>query len=108
MTKDYGRPARAEENRATVERRLKELAEAGGGRETPPIEWRGKPGHFDVIEMQAGALYYNPATHRIRAQRSHDTRRDAVLDADPWSRESQEYLDFLLKALPADPSKPDP
>ncbi|MEW1798057.1 transcriptional regulator [Streptomyces niveus] len=108
MTKDYGRPARADENRATVERRLKELADAGGARETLTIEWRGKPGHFDVIEMQAGDLYYNPATHRIRAQRSHDARRDALLETDPWSVESQEYLDFLLKALPADPSKPDP
>jgi hypothetical protein len=108
VTKDYGRPSRAEENRATVERRLKELADAGGARETLTVEWRGKPGHFDVIEMQAGDLYYNPATHRIRAQRSHDSRRDALLDADPWSVESQEYLDFLLKALPADPSKPDP
>ena len=108
MTKDYGKPSRAGENRVLVERRLRELAEAGGGRETLTIEWRGKPSYFDVIEMQAGDLYYNPATHRIRAQRSHDTQRDALLDADPWSVESQEYLDFLLKALPADPSRLDP
>ncbi|MFG1805433.1 transcriptional regulator [Streptomyces sp. NPDC049040] len=108
MTQDYGRPARAEENRATVARRLKELADADGARETLTIEWRGKPGHFDVIEMQVGDLYYNPATHRIRAQRSHDVGRDRLLDTEPWSDKSQEYLDLLLKALPSDPSRPDP
>jgi hypothetical protein len=108
VTKDYGRPARAAENRATVERRLKELTDASGARETLTIEWRGKPGHFDVIEMQVGDLYYNPATHRIRAQRSQDAERDALLEEDPWGIEGQEYLDYLIKALPADPAKPDP
>jgi hypothetical protein len=108
MTKDYGRPPRADENRSVVERRLKEIAEAGAAGETLTIEWRGKPSHFYVIDMQAGDLYYNPATHRVRAQRSHDIHRDELLDADPWSVESQEYLDFLLKALPADPSRTDP
>lgn len=108
MTKDYGHPARAEANRAVVERRLKELSDTGGARETLTIEWRGKPAHFDVIEMQVGDLYYNPATHRIAAQRTQDARRDALLEADPWSSGGQEYLDHLLKALPADPTKPDP
>jgi hypothetical protein len=72
------------------------------------VEWRGKSAHFEVIEMPVGDLYYNPATHRIRAQRSYDPVRDKALDADPWSGESQEYLESLLKALPADPLKTDP
>ncbi|MEV7926457.1 transcriptional regulator [Kitasatospora sp. NPDC088779] len=108
MTRDYGRPPRAEENRASVEFRLRELSEAGGLRETVTIDWRGNLSSFDVIEMSVGDLYYNPATHRIRAQRSHDADRDLLLEADPWSAESQAYLDFLLKAVPADPSRPDP
>ncbi|MFI5532473.1 transcriptional regulator [Kitasatospora sp. NPDC051853] len=108
MTKDYGRPLRAEDSRTMVEVRLKELSEAGGTRETVTVEWRGKPSSFDVIEMPVGDLYYNPATHRIKAQRSLDADRDALLEADPWSVESQQYLDFLLKALPADPSHTDP
>ncbi|ONF66910.1 transcriptional regulator [Amycolatopsis keratiniphila] len=108
MTRDYGRPPRAEENRALIESRLAEVAAGGGLRETVTVDWRGRPTHFDVIEMPVGDLYYNPATHRIRAQRSHDSVRSELLDQNPWSQGSQEYLDFLLKALPSDLSKIDP
>lgn len=108
MTKDYGRPPRAEENRALIESRLAEVAAGAGVRETVTVDWRGRPTHLDVIEMPVGDLYYNPATHRIRAQRSHDDLRSDLLDKDPWSQGSQEYLDFLLKALPSDLSKIDP
>ncbi len=108
MSKDYGRPPLAGENRERVEQRLKEAAETVGARETQTIDWRGTPTHFDVIDMPVEALYYNPATHRIRAQRSHDPVRDQELDANPWSPDSQGYLHRLLMALPADPSKLDP
>ncbi|UJW34500.1 transcriptional regulator [Saccharothrix sp. AJ9571] len=108
MTKDYGRPPRADENRVLIGRRRKEVADAGGPRETVTVDWRGRPTHLDVIQMPIGELYYNPATHRIRAQRSHDPKRDKLLETQPWAPESQEYLGFLLKALPANPASDDP
>ncbi|MFD4563277.1 transcriptional regulator [Streptomyces sp. NPDC058467] len=108
MSKDFGRPPLAQENRTLVEQRLKEAADNGGMRETLTVEWRTKPMHVEVIDMPVDSLYYNPGTHRIRAQRSHDPARDLLLDEDPWSPESQDYLDYLLQALPADPSKRDP
>ncbi|MET8760302.1 transcriptional regulator [Lentzea sp. NPDC004782] len=64
--------------------------------------------HVDVIEAPLSSLYFNPATHRIRAQRTHDPKRDAELDADPYSAASQDYLKYLLQASPADPSRRDP
>jgi hypothetical protein len=108
MTKDYGRPANAEENRALVKRRLEELAESDALRETLTVEWRTQPRHLEIIQVPIGNLYYNPATHRVRAQRSHDASRDALLEADPWSAGSQAYLESLLKAMPANPSQVDP
>jgi len=108
MIKDYGRPPRADENRAVIELRLEEARSRGGARETQSIDWRGNQVHLDVIQMPVGDLYYNPATHRVRAQRSHDPQRDRLVDADPWNTQSQEYLGYLLQALPADPSRIDP
>ncbi|TKA00174.1 ParB N-terminal domain-containing protein [Actinacidiphila oryziradicis] len=108
MSRDFGRPPLAEDNRALVEQRLKEVAGSAGVRETLTIEWRGQPKHVEVIDMPVDVLYYNPGTHRIRAQRSHDPAQDGLLDENPWSPESQDYLHHLLKALPADPSKQDP
>ncbi|MFB9684656.1 transcriptional regulator [Amycolatopsis plumensis] len=108
MIKDYGRPPRADENRAVVERRLQEVSARSGARETQSVEWRGNQVHLDVIQMTVGDLYYNPATHRVRAQRSHDPKLDQLVESDPWSTESQEYLGYLLQALPVDPSKTDP
>ncbi|WP_409184163.1 transcriptional regulator [Amycolatopsis sp. VS8301801F10] len=108
MIKDYGQPPRADEIRNLIERRLKEVADATGPRETQTVDWRGKQVHLDVVEVKIGDLYYNPATHRVRAQRSHDPRLDALVDEDPWSVESQQYLDKLLKSLSADPTQIDP
>ncbi|GHG58144.1 ParB/RepB/Spo0J family partition protein [Streptomyces griseocarneus] len=108
MSKDFGRPPLAAENKELIEQRLHEVAQQAGARETQTIEWRGTPTHFEVIDMPVDALYYNPGTHRIRAQRSHDPERDRKLDANPWGPDGQSYLHHLLKALPADPSKPDP
>ncbi|MET7611368.1 transcriptional regulator [Streptomyces seoulensis] len=108
MSKDFGRPPLARQNQTLVEQRLKEATGAGGLRETLTVEWRTKPLHVEVIDMPVDSLYYNPGTHRIRAQRSHDPAQDLRLDEDPWSPESQDYLHVLLMALPSDPSKKDP
>ncbi|MEU7067086.1 ParB/RepB/Spo0J family partition protein [Streptomyces sp. NPDC046161] len=107
MSTDFGRPPRASENRELVGERLKE-AEAGAGlRETLTIEWRTKPHVVQVIDMPVDGVFYNPATHRIRAQRSFDPDRDRKLVADPWSPESQDYLHDLLQASPSNPAKRD-
>lgn len=58
--------------------------------------------------MPVDRLFYNPGTHRIRAQRSHDPVGDLSLENAAWSDESQEYLHYLLTVLPVDPSKRDP
>ncbi|MFC1227610.1 MULTISPECIES: hypothetical protein [Streptomyces] len=108
MAQDYGLPPIAEENRALVRSRLREVEDGNGPRETLTVEWRGQPEHLEVIQMPAGNLYYNPATHRIRAQSSHDPKQAAALADDPWSSESQAYLDRLLQVLPADPARIDP
>lgn len=108
MSTDFGRPPTAVKNETLVEQRLKEIKDAGGVPETLRIEWRGQPLQIEVIDMPVNSLFYNPGTHRIRAQRSHDPVRDLALDEDAWSSESQEYLHHLLQALPSDPSKRDP
>ncbi|MEV5598120.1 transcriptional regulator [Streptomyces sp. NPDC052496] len=108
MSMDFGRPPRAEANQELVRQRLKEAESAAGTRESLTVEWRSQPLHVEVIDMPVADLYYNPGTHRIRAQRDHDPGLDAELQSDPWSDRSQEYLHQLLKALPADPSKADP
>lgn len=68
------------------------------------VDWNGQQAHVEVIDLPLSSLYYNPSTHRIRAQRSHNAERDEALDKDPWSAESQDYLDFLLKADPENTS----
>ncbi|MEU1468908.1 transcriptional regulator [Streptomyces sp. NPDC005761] len=105
--RDFGLPPHAAKNRVTVEERLLDAAAGGGLQETLTIEWRTKPEVVQVIDMPVDSLYYNPGTHRIQAQRSYDPRLDRRLDEDPWSDESQDYLDSLLKAEPSDPSKRD-
>ncbi|GFH36330.1 transcriptional regulator [Streptomyces pacificus] len=108
MAKGYGLPPGAEENRALVRSRLEEIAAGGGPRETFTVEWRGGPEHLEVIQVPVGSLYYNPATHRIRAQAGHDPKQAEALADDPWSSDSQAYLDRLLQVLPADPARTDP
>jgi hypothetical protein len=108
MVTDYGRPPLAEQNRALMKQRLEEARAGDKVRETLTVEWRGQPLHVEVIDVPVESLYYNPSTHRIRAQRSHDPVRDRALDQDAWNAESQDYLHYLLQALPADPSKRDP
>lgn len=108
MSLDFGKPPMAAQNQELVEKRLKEAASAGGIRESLKIEWRGQPLNIEVIDMPTDSLYYNPGTHRIRAQRSHDPALDRALDANPWSPESQDYLHFLLQAKPSKPTEKDP
>jgi hypothetical protein len=100
-------PPNAEAVQAVVEQRLAEVREQGGLRESVTVEWRGKPLQVEVIDMPLESLYYNPGTHRVRAQRSHDPALERALLQDPWSQESQDYLDYLLQALPSDPSHHD-
>ncbi|MER6590177.1 transcriptional regulator [Micromonospora chalcea] len=108
MVKEFGVPPLAAANRQIVEERLKEAREAGGVQETLKVEFRGNPLNVEVIDMPLMQLFYNPGTHRIRAQRSHDPEKDRALDADSWSEESQDYLHYLLTTLPSDPAKRDP
>ncbi|MGY1947779.1 ParB N-terminal domain-containing protein [Nocardia asiatica] len=108
MFTDFGVPPDTASTRLLVEERLKEQRENIGVAETLTVEWRGRPLHVQVIDMPLDALYYNPGTHRIRAQRSLDPRRDAELAADPWCPEGQDYLRYLLTIRPSEPDRRDP
>lgn len=101
-------PPKADGNRALVSLRLAEVRKGSGARETVTIEWRGKPKSIDVIDMPVGALYYNPETHRVAAQRTLDPDRNAELSRSPWSDEGQLYLHTLLMGDPTDPTREDP
>lgn len=108
MTTDFGTPPGSSITRDLVGRRLAEANGMPGVAETIKVEFRGAPLNVQVIDMPVNKLFYNPGTHRIRAQRSHDLGKDKALDADPWSDESQDYLHYLLTTQPADPSRRDP
>jgi hypothetical protein len=108
MTTDFGVPPGSAVIRALVEQRLAEVDGAAGVSETIKVEFRGLPVNVQVIDMPVTRVFYNPGTHRIRAQRSHDLGKDEGLGADPWSGASQDYLHYLLTTLPADPSRRDP
>ncbi|MDJ0412822.1 hypothetical protein [Rhodococcus opacus] len=105
MTK-FDAPPQGDNIRSIVEERLAEAGHSSGEKIT--IEWRGQPMHLDVISMPTDLLYYNPDTHRIRAQRTLDTQRDSELEREPWGRAGQDYLDTLLKCQPSDPDHTDP
>ncbi|WP_344447262.1 transcriptional regulator, partial [Kitasatospora nipponensis] len=61
-----------------------------------------------MIDVPLRILYYNPATHRIRAQMSHDPVLAEGLATQPWADESQQYLHRLLVGKPASPDETDP
>lgn len=107
MSMDFGRPPRAAEIEELVEKRLKEVSAGDGLQETLTVEWRTQPLVVQVIDLPVDQLYFNPSTHRIRAQRSFDLERDRLLTANPWTPESQDYLRYLLQALPSNPAKRD-
>jgi hypothetical protein len=83
-------------------------AARAGLQESVTIDWRGKQEPLPVIPMPVELLTYNPDTHRIRAQRSHDPQKDAALRSDPFGAEAQSYLHQLLIGDPAHPEKIDP
>src|SRR5690606_24231814 len=97
MTRELPAPPRAAEFSELIRKWVEEVSSARGTRETVTVDWNGQQAHVEVIDLPLSSLYYNPSTHRIRAQRSHDPVRDESLEKDPWSAESQDYLQFLLK-----------
>ncbi|WP_410653816.1 transcriptional regulator [Amycolatopsis sp. cmx-4-54] len=108
MLQDYPLPAEAAEFARLIKKRLEEARGSSRARETVTVEWNKQPLHVDVVDLPLSGLYFNPATHRIRAQRSHDPERDKKLDYDPYGDEAQDYLKFLLQAEPSNPERRDP
>lgn len=106
MATKFEVPPQGAQVRTMVRERLAEAVNANGEKIT--IEWRGQQKHLYVISMPVDLLYYNPDTHRIRAQRTLDPERDRTLDADPWGKAGQDYLNTLLRCQPSDPDKTDP
>ncbi|MFJ7771460.1 hypothetical protein ACIQ1J_24435 [Streptomyces sp. NPDC097107] len=100
MMREFPAPPRAAEFSELISKKVEEVKTSGGTRETVTVDWNGQQAHVEVVDLPLSSLFFNPSTHRIRAQRSHDAERDAALDKDPWSAESQDYLGFLLKADP--------
>ncbi|MFE9044276.1 transcriptional regulator [Streptomyces sp. NPDC007818] len=101
-------PPKSLENTEFVARRLRESTTENKIHETVTVEWNGRPHHVGVIDMPLRDVYYNPATHRIRAQRDHDPVLARGLEEDPWSAESQNYLYQLLMGKPSNPDETDP
>ncbi|YAL83302.1 ParB N-terminal domain-containing protein [Dermacoccaceae bacterium W4C1] len=103
---DFGIPPKGQEIKAVIEQRLRQAMNEDGAKIT--IDWRGEPRHLRVISMPVEMLYFNPDTHRIRAQRTLDANRDAAIEQDPWGHEAQAYLHDLLRQRPANPDQTDP
>ncbi|MFI5812804.1 ParB N-terminal domain-containing protein [Streptomyces sp. NPDC051643] len=108
MPTDFGVPPLADENRTLVEQRLQDARTGDAVPETLRVEFRGRPIHVEVIDMPVDQLSYNPATHRISAQRAYDPVQEEELTKDPWSDAGQSYLHHLLTATPSDPHQRDP
>jgi hypothetical protein len=106
--REFPPPPYAAEFGELIKKRLAEVKESSKTRESVTVDWNGQPLHVEVIDLPLNRLYFNPATHRIRAQRTHDPVRDEALDKDPYSAASQDYLKFLLQAEPANPDRRDP
>ncbi|MFD5720433.1 hypothetical protein [Streptomyces sp. NPDC127036] len=102
MMRELPAPPQADELSELIKKRVAETQTARGTRETVTVDWNEQKAHVDVIDLPLNKLYFNPSTHRIRAQRSHDAALDAELDQNPWSAKSQDYLGFLLQASPTD------
>ncbi|GGW20415.1 hypothetical protein GCM10018980_37050 [Streptomyces capoamus] len=108
MVREFPPPPRAETVSELIRKRLEEVRNAGGTRETVTVDWNGQQIHVDVIDLPLNDLYLNPGTHRIRAQRSHRPDQDRNLDKDPFGEAGQDYLRSLLQAKPSDPDLRDP
>lgn len=99
-------PTNAEHVQNVIKERLDEASKQQGA--TITIDWRDDILHLPVITMPTNLLLYNPETHRIRAQIDVDPKLATELTANPWSEDSQEYLNNLLKCLPSKPTQVDP
>ncbi|MFJ3716833.1 transcriptional regulator [Streptomyces sp. NPDC090057] len=108
MPTDFGVPPIADENRTLVEQRIQDVHAGEAVPETLRVEFRNRPIHVEVIDMPVDRLYYNPATHRVSAQRAYDPVREEALTKDHWSDAGQSYLHYLLTAMPSDPHQRDP
>ncbi|MEU6655885.1 transcriptional regulator [Streptomyces sp. NPDC046900] len=106
MAVKFGVPPEGVRIRSLVEERLKQAMADGGGKVT--VEWRGEQKHLHVISMPVDMLYFNPDTHRIRAQRTLDPERNRALEEEPWSEPAQTYLHSLLRCRPSNPNQTDP
>ncbi|MFC7240853.1 transcriptional regulator [Catellatospora aurea] len=103
----FGVPPEGEKIRSLVQERVVQAKTDGGGKVT--VDWRaGEQRFLDVISMPVNVLYFNPDTHRIRAQRTTDPNRNRVLEEDPWGQAAQDYLRDLLTWKPANPGQIDP
>ena len=103
---DFGIPPKGEEIRQIISQRLKQAITDEGAKVT--IDWRGEQRHLYVISMPVDVLYFNPDTHRIRAQRTLDPERNRAIEENPWGQRAQDYLHDLLKQRPANPDQTDP
>ncbi|WSF74160.1 ParB/RepB/Spo0J family partition protein [Streptomyces decoyicus] len=108
MMQEFPPPPKAAEFSELIKKRVGEVKNSGGTRETVTVDWNGQPLNVEVIDLPLSGLYYNPATHRIRAQRTHNAEKNSALESDPWSQAGQDYLGDLLQAEPADPIRRDP
>lgn len=103
---DFGIPPKGEEIKSIINKRLQQAMAEDGAKVT--IDWRGEPRHLYVISVPVSMLYFNPDTHRIRAQRALDPKRDESIEKDPWGTAAQEYLHDLLRQRPSNPDQTDP
>lgn len=103
---DFGIPPKGEEIQAVISQRVKQTMTEDGAKVT--VDWRGEPRHLYVISMPVDMLYFNPDTHRIRAQRTLDTKRNRAIEEDPWGQAAQDYLHDLLRQRPSNPDQTDP
>ncbi|MEU1895574.1 ParB/RepB/Spo0J family partition protein [Streptomyces pristinaespiralis] len=92
--------------RSLVRERLKAAMDEQGAKIT--VEWRGEQKHLHVISMPVDMLYFNPDTHRIRAQRTLEPERNRILEEEPWGEAAQNYLYDLLRRSPSNPNQTDP
>ena len=90
-----------------VQQRIDAL-DRDGLTETTTVDWRGSTKTLPVIVMPVSSLYFNPDTHRVRAQRTLNPEKDAIVGSNPFGSEAQEYLRELLRADPREPTKDDP
>ncbi|GAA2693914.1 ParB/RepB/Spo0J family partition protein [Actinoplanes palleronii] len=106
MSGNFGTPPEGENIRSLVEERLRQAMAESGAKVS--VEWRGEQRHLHVISMPVDVLYYNPDTHRIRAQRTLDPQRNRALEEEPWGEAAQQYLHHLLTRKPSNPDQVDP